>query len=65
MEGAAIFPEWPITSFAPCGAFPVPANADIDAVTAAKTALDTALTAALAAVSDGLPLTVLDFLPAN
>jgi hypothetical protein len=35
------------------------------AVNTAKAALDTALTAALGAVSDGLPLAVLDFLPAN
>lgn len=35
------------------------------AVTAAKTALDAAITAARKAVSDGLSLSVLDFLPAN
>ncbi len=40
-------------------------TAEKAAVTAAKTALDTALTAAAAAVSDGLPLAVADFLPAN
>jgi len=44
-----------------------PANtaAEAAAVTAAQTALDTALTAAQEAVSDGDPLTVLDFLPAD
>jgi phage tail sheath protein FI len=46
-----------------------PVPADIATATAArdaaKTALDTALTTALANVSDGQPLAVLDFLPAN
>ncbi len=40
-------------------------TAEKTAVTAAKTALDTALTAAAKNVSDGLPLAVSDFLPAN
>jgi len=39
--------------------------AETAAVTAAQTALDTALTAAKNAVSDGLALAILDFLPAN
>ncbi|HEX5321210.1 MAG TPA: phage tail sheath C-terminal domain-containing protein [Stellaceae bacterium] len=43
------------------------ANVDAEkaAVAAAKTALDTGVTNALAAVSDGLPLAVSDFLPQN
>jgi phage tail sheath protein FI len=40
-------------------------SAEEQAVTDAKTALDNALTAAADAVSDGLPLAVTDFLPAN
>lgn len=40
-------------------------TAETAAVTAAKTALDTALSDAAKAVSDGLPLAVSDFLPAN
>ena len=39
--------------------------AELIAITAAKNALDTALAAAAKAVSDGLPLAVSDFLPAN
>lgn len=39
--------------------------AELTAITAAKNALDTALAAAAKAVSDGLPLAVSDFLPAN
>jgi uncharacterized protein len=40
-------------------------TADQTAVTAAKTALDTALNTATAALSDGLQLNVMSFLPAN
>lgn len=40
-------------------------GAEEAAVTAARTALETAITNAKKAVSDGLPLSVLDFLPAN
>jgi phage tail sheath protein FI len=47
------------------GAIAATITADQTAVTTAQTALNTGLTTALAAVSDGLPLGVLDFLPAN
>jgi phage tail sheath protein FI len=47
------------------GAPPADITAAQAAVTTVQTALNTALTAALGAVSDGLALSVLDFLPAN
>jgi len=65
LETALANAQTTLTNDQNAGAAQATITADQAAVTAAKTALDTALNTATAGLSDGLQLTVLNFLPAN
>jgi uncharacterized protein len=65
LETAVTNAQTTLTNDQNSGAAQATITADQNAVTTAKTALDTALNTATAALSDGLQLTVLNFLPAQ